>query len=127
MRTSHLSGPLFGWRAKAPTKAAALRELLQDGKFHTQQSMAFVAGHRFGSALFDIHNGVRSAAGEVPFHYERQSDPKDDSRVFYRMTDEAGCTVCAQGDRKRPSQVIAELRQEVAALRAKVARLEAGR
>ena len=80
--------PKRGWRQKAPTKREALRQLLSDGAAHSNLEMLQVAGIRYGARLEELHHEKK------PLHYVRTHDAFDDSRVTYRQTKEAHCTVC---------------------------------
>lgn len=102
---------LTGWRGKAPTKSHALRELLSDLRWHTQQEMQAVAGMRFGARLFELHRE------ESPLHYEREADPFDDSRILYRIAQPKDCAICTAPLRRG-------LRAEVRLLQEHVKRLE---
>jgi hypothetical protein len=120
-------GPLLGWRAKAPSKAAALRGLLSDGKWHSSVIMERIAGQRFGARLFDLHNSIDMETGATPLHYRKRFVGDDDSHVQYQQTDKAACDICCAESRKRPAQIIAELQAENRALREENARLRGQR
>lgn len=115
------------WREKAPTKSDRLRELLADGRWHSQQSMQQVAGMRFGARLFDLHNEADIATGRMPVHYRKRTDAADDSRVAYQQTDKAHCDICTQEARTRPVDRIRQLEQEIAELRRRLSAFEGGR
>ena len=102
-----------GWRERSPTKTAALRALLADGKKHSQQELQDVAGYRYGGRLFDAHHQTDFGTGEGPLHYEKIREHRDDARVFYRIADKDHCDICTREAKKKPSTVIAELRARV--------------
>jgi hypothetical protein len=114
---------LDAWRQKLPTKKAALRELLADGRFHSQQEMARVAGYRFGSALFDIHNELDVGAGVMPVHYEKKTGENDATRVRYRQVDKARCSQCNAEAREKPSDIIKRQAARIAELEAELAKV----
>lgn len=114
-----------GWRERSPSKSSALRELLSDGRRHSQQALQKVAGMRFGARLFDLHNETDFASGFGPLHYEKIRETAGDAQVFYRQTDKAHCDICQQEAREKPATKIARLEAEVLALRDEVRRLRA--
>ncbi len=78
---------------------------------------------RFGARLFDLHNVRDMELNAKPLHYEKRFIGDDDSNVQYHQTDKAHCDICTDEARKKPSAVIAELRQEIASLKAELARV----
>jgi hypothetical protein len=84
--------------------------------------MKAAGGDRFGARINEIHGATDVGAGLLPFHYQKRFVGADDSHVEYRQVERALCDICRDEDRKKPSQVIAELRAEVAALREELAR-----
>jgi hypothetical protein len=119
---AYVQESLLGWRAKSPSKAAALHLLLSDLQWHSQRELQDVAGMRFGARLFDLHNVRDMDLDARPLHYRKRFVGEDDSHIQYQQVDKAGCDICTAEARKRPAQVIAELRAEAAALRAELAR-----
>lgn len=112
-----------GWREKAPSKADRLRELLADGRWHSQQVMERVAGMRYGARLFDLHNDADIAEGLFPVHYRKRIEGGDDSRVSYQQTDKAACDICTQEARAKPSEIIKRQAEEIIELRAELERV----
>jgi hypothetical protein len=104
---------LDAYRQKLPTKKAALRQLLDDGRWHTQQEMAKAAGHRFGAALFELHNEADMAAGTTPLHYQKHVQLSDGTRVRYRRADKDACDICTKEAKQKPSELIAQLRKQI--------------
>ena len=117
---------LSSYRAKLPTKKAALRELLSDMRWHTQQQMVAAAGYRYGAALFDLHNEADFASGR-PVHYQKHVGESDGCRVRYRQVDAAACDICSNPKHLRPSERIAQLEARVAELEAENRVLRGGR
>ena len=107
--------------ARRQSKAEALRALLSDGEWHTQGQLAKACGYRYSARLFDIHHD------QAPTHYERREDPEDDSRVWYRRTTQARCSVCNGKRRLKTVERIRQLVAQVAALQERVAELTEGR
>jgi hypothetical protein len=113
-----------GWREKSPTKTAALRALLSDGRKHSQQALQRAAGMRFGARLFDAHNEIDFGSGVGPLHYQKIREREDDTQVFYRQVDKAHCDICSKQDRRKPSEVIEAQRKRIQELEVQVERLE---
>jgi hypothetical protein len=88
--------------------------------------MERIAGQRFGARLFDLHNSGDMDANVRPLHYEKRFVGDDDSHVQYRVADKAHCDVCSAETRKRPTQIIEELKAENARLREQLAQIRGG-
>lgn len=79
-----------GWRAKAPTKREAIRQLFSDGEPHSNVEMYQAAKtFRYGARLEELHRDSNH-----PLHYTRTADAFDDSLVWYRQATKSTCTVC---------------------------------
>lgn len=112
-----------GWRERSPSRTAALRALLSDGRRHSQQAMEAAGGQRFGARLFDLHNET-DINGPGPLHYELIRENAGSAQVFYRQTEKAHCSLCTKDDRRKPSIIIAELRKQIHDLEIRLAYAE---
>lgn len=65
-----------GWEAKAPTRRDALRALLSDGLWHTQQELERAGGMRFGGRIHELR--------KAGFRVEKRMVDGDSSRWVYR-------------------------------------------
>lgn len=71
-----------GFRAKAPTRCARLRQLLGDWRWHTHAELTAAGGARFGARLEEIRNGWD---GGRPILIDVRVIGGDDTRTEYRF------------------------------------------
>jgi len=104
----------------APTKREALRLLLADGKWHHMSECSRVGGTRYGARLLELRQGL----GGPKMQTQHRVIDGSDNEFEYRAFVEPQAELELNAKTRSPKRLIAELIQENASLKRRVAELE---